>query len=166
MFHFMKTLSLFSILLWIDTWLFWVILNKTTRIYKYFEDVHFHFSWVICRRRIARVILKDTWNHFTKWLLQFHIPTARSEGSSYSSCLLAFSVIPCGMCFIQSCPTPCESMGCSPPGSVHGILQARILESVAISFFQGSFQSRDQTQVSCIAGGFFTVWATREAQEC
>ena len=131
----MKTLSLFSILLWIDTWLFWVILNKTTRIYKYFEDMHFHFSWVICRRRIARVILKETWNRFTKWLLQFHIPTARSEGSSYSSCLLALAVIPCGMCCVQSCPTPCEPMGCSPPGSVHGILQARILEWVAISFF-------------------------------
>ena len=47
----------------------------------------------------------------------------------------------------------------------HGILQARILEWVAIPFSSGSSQSRDRTQVSHIAGGFFTSWATREAQE-
>ena len=58
-----------------------------------------------------------------------------------------------------------QAMDCSPPGSfVHGILQARILEQVAIPFSKGSSQPRDQTQVSCIAGGFFTTWATREAQ--
>ena len=45
----------------------------------------------------------------------------------------------------------------------HGILQARILEWVAFPFSRGSFQPRDQTQVSCIAGGFLTSWATREA---
>ena len=44
-----------------------------------------------------------------------------------------------------------------------GILQARILEWVAISFSRGSFQPRNQTWVSYIAGRFFTVWATREA---
>ena len=56
---------------------------------------------------------------------------------------------------------------CSPSGSsVHGISQARILEWVAISFSRGSSQPRDRTQVSCTAGGFFTVWATREAQYC
>ena len=43
-----------------------------------------------------------------------------------------------------------------------GILQARILEWVAIPFFRGSSQPRDQIQVSCIAGTFFTIWATRE----
>ena len=47
---------------------------------------------------------------------------------------------------------------------VHGILQARILEWVAFPFSRGSSQPRDQTQVSHIAGGFFTSWATREAQ--
>ena len=49
--------------------------------------------------------------------------------------------------------------------SVHGILQARILEWVAFPFSRGSSQLRDRTQVSCIAGGFFTSWAIREAQE-
>ena len=59
-----------------------------------------------------------------------------------------------------SCPTLC-----SPPGSsVHGILQARILEWVAIPFSRRFSLPRDQTQFSCIAGRFFTIWATREAQ--
>ena len=53
----------------------------------------------------------------------------------------------------QLCPTLCNPMDCSPPGfSVHGILQARILEWVAISFSRESFQPRDQTCISCIAG--------------
>jgi len=57
-------------------------------------------------------------------------------------------------------------MDCSPPGSsIYGILQARILEWVAILISRGSSQPRDQTQVSHIAGRFFTDLATREAQE-
>ena len=55
-------------------------------------------------------------------------------------------------------------MNCSLPGSsVHGILQARILEWVALPFARGSSQPKDGTQISCFAGRFFTVWATREA---
>ena len=46
-----------------------------------------------------------------------------------------------------------------------GILQARILEWVAMPSSRGSFQPRDRTQVACIAGGFFTIWSTRKAQE-
>ena len=53
----------------------------------------------------------------------------------------------------------------NPPGSsVHEILQARILLWVAFLFSRGSSWPRDWTQVSCTAGGFFTVWATRKAQ--
>ena len=53
----------------------------------------------------------------------------------------------------------------SPPGSsVHGILQARILQWEAIPFSRGSSWPRDQIHVSCNAGGFFTIWATWEAQ--
>ena len=53
-------------------------------------------------------------------------------------------------------------MDCSPPGfSVHGILQASILEWVVIPSSRNSSQLRDQTQVSHIAGGFFTVWAQK-----
>ena len=51
----------------------------------------------------------------------------------------------------------CDPMDYSPPGSsVHGVLKARILEWVAISFSRGSTRPRDQTQVSCTAGRFFT----------
>ena len=51
----------------------------------------------------------------------------------------------------QSCPILCDPMDCSPPGSsVHGILQAKIVEWVAIPSSRGSSQPRDQTQVSCI----------------
>ena len=64
----------------------------------------------------------------------------------------------------QSCPILCDPMDCSPPGSsVHGIFQAWILESVAISFSSGSSWPRDRTRVSCIVGRRFTIWATREA---
>ena len=49
--------------------------------------------------------------------------------------------------------------------TVHGILQARILEWVAFPFSRGSSQPRDQTRVSCIAGRFFTSWATREGAQ-
>ena len=63
----------------------------------------------------------------------------------------------------QSCPTLCDPMDCSLSGSsVHGIFQARVLEWIAISFSRGSFQPRGWTQISCIAGRRFTIWATRE----
>ena len=58
----------------------------------------------------------------------------------------------------QLCLTLCDQMDCISPGpSVHGILQARILGWVAILFFRGSSQPRDQTRVSCIANRFFTI---------
>ena len=61
------------------------------------------------------------------------------------------------------CPTLCDPIDCSPSGScVDGILQARTLEWVAISFSTGSSWHRDQTRVSHIGGRSFTIWATRE----
>ena len=60
----------------------------------------------------------------------------------------------------QLCPTLCDPKDVT----VHGILQARILGWVAFPFSRGSSQTRDRTQVSHIAGRFFTSWATREAQ--
>ena len=60
--------------------------------------------------------------------------------------------------------TLCSPIDCSPPGfSVHGILQARLLKWAAIPFSRRSSQPRDWTWLTCIAGAFFTVWATREA---
>ena len=54
------------------------------------------------------------------------------------------------------------TVACQAPLSIR-FFQAKILEWVATPFSRGSSQPRDQTQVSCIAGGFFTIWATREA---
>ena len=66
----------------------------------------------------------------------------------------------------QLCLTLCDLMGCSPPGSsVHGILQARILELVASPFSKGSSRTRDQTSVSFIAGRFFTSESLEKHQE-
>ena len=62
----------------------------------------------------------------------------------------------------QSCLTLCDPMNCGLPGSsVHGMLQARILGWVAISFSRGSSRPRDGIQVSRIASKLFTIWATR-----
>ena len=64
----------------------------------------------------------------------------------------------------QLCPTLCNPMDCSSlSSSVHGTLQARILERVAFPFSRGPSQPRDQTEVCRITGRFFTIW-TREAQ--
>ena len=65
------------------------------------------------------------------------------------------------LAIVNSAP---DRMDCSPPGSsVHEILQARIPEWVAIPYSRGSSQPRDWTQVSLVAGRFFTIWATRES---
>ena len=64
------------------------------------------------------------------------------------------------------CPTPCDPMDCSPPGSsVNGIPQVRILEGVAICFSKGYSQPRDRTHVSCIGRQVLYHWANREASE-
>ena len=61
----------------------------------------------------------------------------------------------------EFCPTLCDPVECSPPGSsVHGILQARILEWVAIPFCRGSSPPWVRIQVSCIAGEFFSLLLT------
>ena len=79
--------------------------------------------------------------------------------------LFPWQVLNCLLCVLvaQSCPTLCDPMDCSPPGSsVHGIYQTRILQLVAIPFYRVSSQPRDETQVSCIAGRIFIIWATRK----
>ena len=65
----------------------------------------------------------------------------------------------------QLCPTLCDSVNCSLPGSsIHGIFQAGVLEWDAISFSRGSSLPRDWTWVSCIVGRRLNIWATREVQ--
>ena len=76
----------------------------------------------------------------------------KSVRSGMHTCLRAKS--------LQSCPTLCDPLDYTV---VHGILQAKILEWVVIPSSRGSFEPVDETQVSSIAGGFFTSLATREA---
>ena len=65
---------------------------------------------------------------------------------------------------LQSCPTLCDPVACGPPGSsVHGILQTRIPEWIAIFFTRGSSQPRDQTHISYVEGRFFTTDPTGKA---
>ena len=73
----------------------------------------------------------------------------------------------CMCCFVaQLCPILCDPMDCSLPStSVHEILQAGILEWGTMPSSRRSSKPQGRTQVYCIAGGFFTVWATQEAQE-
>ena len=101
------------------------------------------YETLVQHRSKCTVIIQEYFNCVTKVWVQV----------SLYVCLVA-----------QFCQTLCDPMHCSLPGSsVQGILRARILEWVAIPFFRGSFQPRDWTWVSYIAGRFFTNWATREA---
>ena len=71
-------------------------------------------------------------------------------------CIVSYLIWKCPKVKSLSCPTLCDPMDCSLPGSsVHGIFQAIILEWVAISFSRASSQPRDQTHVSCSVGRRF-----------
>ena len=79
--------------------------------------------------------------------------------SSWQSFLTSASQLYMKVKVAQWCLTLCDPKDYT----VHGVFQARVLEWVAFPFSRGSSQPRDWTQVSCIAGRFFTSWATREA---
>ena len=92
------------------------------------------------------------------------ISCARLLNWSFSS---HFSSVQVPLCCVLSrvhLVETASTVACQAPLSL-GILQSRILDWVAMPSFRGSSQPRDQTQVSRIAGWFFTIWATREAQE-
>ena len=100
-------------------------------------------SWTVKKAECWRIDTFELWC----WRRLFRVPwTARRSNQS----ILKENEV------AQSCPTLCDPVDCSPAGSsVHGILQARILEWVAISFSRESSRPRDRTWDSCIAGGFF-----------
>ena len=100
--------------------------------------------------------------HVSFWIVVFsgYMPSSGIARSYCSFIPIFFKESPWKMKVAQSCPAVCD-----PKSVVHGILWARILEWVAFPFSRGSFQPRDQTQVSHNAGRFFTIWATGEAQE-
>ena len=103
-----------------------------------------------------------------RWLSQTPLRISLSSSSWWSTLsfdmakLLLFSrqSVSCSWCL-----TLCDPVDYSPSGSsVHGILQARIPEYVALLFSRGYSWPRSWTWVSCISGRFFTIWATRDAQ--
>ena len=99
-----------------------------------------------------------TSTHPLVWRVFF--PVVSTRHSPYLFFIFRFIKMYVSMLWLvtQSCPTLCNPMDYSLPcSSVHGILQARILEWVAMSSSVGSSQPRDQTQVSYIAGRFFTI---------
>jgi len=135
-----------------------------------------HFiTWFV----LVMVYSELFWNHLrsisglSKWVI---VPML-FQNSSYLSChvlhvattlltyLLLVTVSVCRTVLVaQSCLTLCDPTNCSLPGfSVHGILQAKILEWIAIPFSRGTSQPRDRTLVSCLAGRFFTIWATKRS---
>ena len=87
----------------------------------------------------------------------------RSGRNWETAMMYMYSLCCCCWLVTKSCLPLCDPMEWSPPGSsVHGILQARILECVAVSFSRGSSQPRDQTCVSCTGRWIPSRWATRE----
>ena len=92
----------------------------------------------------------------TPWTAAYQAPPSMGfSRQEYSLCTIKFSV---NSEVTQLCPTLCDPADCSPPSSsFHGILQARILEWVAISFSRGSSLPRDGTQVSRIASRCFNL---------
>ena len=106
---------------------------------------------VICTS-IKAIRVKERLRNGSQTIDQRNIPTIYSTCSNMDPFIIKDS-ISCSVMLPLWVP-----MHCSPPGSsVHEIFQARILEWVAISFSRGSSPPRDQTQVSHIAGRFFTV---------
>ena len=92
---------------------------------------------------LKSVVVRNIWSLMPfSFIEDFHL-----------NCFEVFSDVYCKREITQSSPTLCNPVDHSPPvSSVHGILEARILEWVAISFSRESSQPRDRTWVSCIAG--------------
>ena len=96
------------------------------------------------------------------WFLGREDPPGGGNGNPLQYSCLENSIISQFSSVAQSCPALCDLMDCNLPGSsVHGILQARILQWVAISSSQGIFPTQESKlhllQVSCVASGFFTA---------
>ena len=108
------------------------------------------------------------WEWFKVFFMGFHhrhtpVMTISKGQRPLPSLAVTFCKFAC-VCakLLQSCPTLCNPMDCSPPGSsVHGILQARVLEWVAMPFSRGSSWPGDQTWISMspqLEEGFFITW--------
>ena len=119
-----------------------------------------YFSFWICSKSYLSEI--SIWNNYLTIQWKFQHPNKYSDLVIrwLSPARFLYKVV-----VTQLCPTLCNSMDCSPSGpSVPGVFQAKMLEWVTFFFSRGSSRPRDQTQVSHIAGSFFTIYlATGEA---
>ena len=148
--------------------------NKCIRLLKQDSKTHFGIRlrshvWLFCvlgthsaRPRVClHVTFQADWNQRKPTF----VGQSRDwicSGASQSLCL--FSLWKSKSEIAQSCPTVCDHIDCSLPGSsMHGVFQASVLEWAATSFSRGSSQPRGRTRVSRIVGRRFTIWATTEA---
>ena len=124
-------------------------------------------SWSLGAGLDAGLVLPRLWEClFVFWLRDLSSPTREGTQAHGSESAESITESEAKVVVAQSCLTLCDPMDCSPPGSsVHGILQARILEWVAISFWRRSSRPRDWTQVSWIGSRFFII-GTREFPLC
>ena len=106
----------------------------------------------------------DTHTH-THIYIYIHTHT---QTQSVLATVYKHTIVPVYACLVaQICPTFWDPMDFSPSDVlVHGIIQARILDWVSITFYRGSSWRSYQTQVSCIAGRFFIILAKRETHDC
>ena len=149
-----------------DRGAWWAAVRRVENSQTWLNDFHFHFDFATMILSLSYswdLGYKKSQSTLDSWLIK----KKRLFQSIHCSCWgqLIKSAKWKEVKVSHSCPILCDPVDCSPPGSsVHGILQARILEWVAIPFSMGSSPPGDQTRVSCIAGRFFIVWVTRKTQ--
>ena len=121
--------------------------------------VHVHTLTLKCRLISSRNTLRDTSRNHPEIVYQLYLGISLPNNINNKINYFRFKHVWRGCCLVpQSCTTLCDPMGSSPPGSsVHRISQKRILEWVVIYFSRASSWFRDQTLVSCLAGGFFNT---------
>ena len=106
--------------------------------------------------------IQARWERVFRFMYYILIYFAQNNLSSFTI-KISLSWLTMKAFVIHSRLTLCDPMTSPPVSSIQGILQARILEWLPIPFSRRSSQSRDWTRISCTAGRFFTIWATREA---
>ena len=145
---------------------FIIMENSCNPSYKYFTWTMLA-SYLACNHlfffSMKSVLLKTKIQFYSFFFFSFILITdiTLNHSAQFNNSTLQWL---CLCSVAKPCQTLCDPMDCSSPGSsVHGILQARILEWVAISSSRGSSRLRDQIHISCIGRRVLYHWATWEA---